>query len=76
MAKKIKKDLSFEEAISEVELSIASLEKGETTLDESLEAYKRGTQLLSYCLDILEKAKQEVFIYEQGEYKKFEEGVE
>lgn len=76
MAKKSKKNLSFEEAISEVEQSIASLEQGDITLDESLEAYKRGTQLLSYCLDILEKARQEVFIYEQGEYKKFKEGVE
>lgn len=68
----------FEEALEEVEAAIKDLEKDDVTLDDSLEAYKRGTQFLSYCLDILEQAQQEVSIYEkeQGEYKKFEEGIE
>lgn len=68
--------MSFEEALSEVEDTIANLEKGNITLEESLEAYKKGTKLLAYCQNLLEKAEQEVSIYEQGGYKNFIEGVE
>ena len=47
------KAVSFEEAMAELETIVASLEKGEGTLDESIVLFTRGMELTGLCNDIL-----------------------
>lgn len=68
MPKKVKQ--SFESAIDELENIIKQLENGTLTLEESIESYKKGMTLATYCSNVLQKAEQEVFIYEENSFKK------
>jgi len=52
--------LTYEEALKELEQIVAMLEEDELTLDKSLELYKRGQGLLTHCSDILNKAQLQV----------------
>lgn len=53
-------DMSFEEAIAELEAIINQIEQGQVGLEESLAAYRRGAALLKRCREILENAEQQV----------------
>jgi len=61
----------FETAVSELEKIIAEMEAGKLTLEDSLNAYKRGSELLEYCRSKLEDAQQQVSILEDGVLKDF-----
>lgn len=74
MAKKATKD--FESAITELEDIITELERGTVSLDDSIKKYKQGIELAARCSEILKKAEQEVYIYEQKSFKKFNEDNE
>jgi exodeoxyribonuclease VII small subunit len=54
------KDLSFEDALKELETLVKRLEAGDSTLDQAIEDYTRGTQLRSYCQQKLEDARLKV----------------
>ncbi|MBP3887052.1 MAG: exodeoxyribonuclease VII small subunit [Cellulosilyticum sp.] len=69
-----KSEKNFEEAIAELETSVKRLEDGDITLEESIAEYKRGMDLAAYCMEVLKKAEQEIYVYEENHYKKFEEG--
>ncbi|MFN3594436.1 MAG: exodeoxyribonuclease VII small subunit [Thiobacillaceae bacterium] len=66
----------FESALSELESLIAGLEAGQLTLEQSLNAYRRGVELLAYCQRVLGEAEQQVKILEAGELKDLNAGVE
>jgi exodeoxyribonuclease VII small subunit len=53
---------TFETALAELEKIVASMEGGQLPLEESLEAYKRGTELLKLCQQQLQDAEQQVRI--------------
>lgn len=53
-------DLSFEEASSELEALVASLESEQKTLDDSMALFERGQALIKHCSDLLEKAELKV----------------
>lgn len=53
---------SFETALAELERIVASMEGGQLPLEESLAAYKRGTELLKLCRQQLQDAEQQVRI--------------
>ena len=72
MARKAEKN--FEKAITELEESVRRLENGEITLEESIAEYKKGMDLAAYCMEVLKKAEQEIYVYEETHYKKLEEG--
>lgn len=72
MARKQAKN--FEKAITELEESVKRLEDGDITLEESIAEYKKGMDLAAYCMEVLKKAEQEIYLYEENHYKKFEEG--
>ena len=69
-----KSDKNFEKAITELEESGKRLEDGDITLEESIKEYKKGMDLAAYCMDVLKKAEQEIYVYEASHYKKLEEG--
>jgi len=53
-------DLSFEEAVEQVEAVIDGIENGEIGLEESIEQYERGMKLLTYCKTVLDRAEQRI----------------
>jgi exodeoxyribonuclease VII small subunit len=52
----------FETALKELEGVVAKLEKGDTTLDESLKSFERGIKLTRVCQKALADAEQKVDI--------------
>ena len=49
-------DLSYEQAFSELEAIVATLENEQKPLDESLQLYERGQLLVQYCAALLDQA--------------------
>lgn len=56
MEQKSVEELTFEEALVELETIVAQLEAGEITLEASLTLFERGQQLATRCNMQLEKA--------------------
>jgi len=62
----------FEDAISELEAIVDKLEKGELSLDESIEYFQKGIELSKYCSKKLDEVEKKISILtedEQGELK-------
>ena len=53
-------EMSFEEALAELEGVVARLERGDVALDESIALYERGAQLRKRCQDKLSEAEEKV----------------
>ena len=51
------KGTSFETLFSELEATVAKLEAGDLSLDESLALFQRGMELSKRCTEMLEKAE-------------------
>lgn len=49
-------ELSFEEALLELEQTVAQLESGNLTLDASLALFERGQRLATHCGQLLDRA--------------------
>ena len=52
--------LSFEDALTELEGIVASLERGEVSLDAAISAFERGTELKTLCQARLDEARMKV----------------
>ncbi|MBK7452497.1 MAG: exodeoxyribonuclease VII small subunit [Anaerolineales bacterium] len=62
-AKKTEKtveELSYEEALTELEGIVESLEDGQNPLEESLNLFERGQALVTHCGALLESAQLKV----------------
>lgn len=59
-SKKPQENPDFEAAIIELEDLVARLEKGELSLDDSLQQFKRGVELTRRCQKFLDDAQQVV----------------
>lgn len=55
-------ELSYEEAIKELEQIVEDLENDQLTLEESIRKFKRGVELYNYCNKILTKLEGEIKI--------------
>ena len=66
-----KKSLDYESAMGELEQIVTDMETGKLSLEDSLAAYKRGAELLSFCRSKLEDAQQQVSVLENGVLKDF-----
>ena len=58
--KKDSTDISFEDALRELEGIVTSLERGEVSLDDAIAAFERGTALKAQCQARLEEARMKV----------------
>lgn len=56
----------FEAALSELESIISQMETGQMPLQQSLTAYKRGTELLSFCQKALADVEQQIRILNES----------
>ena len=54
------KDLSFEQALGELETIVRGLEAGETELEKSISAYERGIALKKHCETKLKDAQAKI----------------
>jgi exodeoxyribonuclease VII small subunit len=53
---------SFEQALSQLERIVASLERGEPELTSALAKYEKGVSLLTQCHRLLDQAEQSVAV--------------
>ena len=53
-------NLSFEDALKELETIVEKLERGEVSLDDAVAAYERGAILKKLCQDRLDEARLKV----------------
>ncbi|MES2886771.1 MAG: exodeoxyribonuclease VII small subunit [Pseudomonadota bacterium] len=60
---------SYEEALAELERLVAAMEGGQMPLDQLLENYRRGADLLQFCRARLEAVEQQVKVLEEGQLK-------
>ena len=52
--------LGYEDAVRELEALVESIEQGEVSLEASLQAYRRGEQLVRHCRRLLDAAEATV----------------
>ncbi|MEN8172207.1 MAG: exodeoxyribonuclease VII small subunit [Chloroflexota bacterium] len=53
-------ELSYEQALSELEALVAGLESDGHTLDDAMSQFERGQELTQHCAALLEKADLKV----------------
>jgi exodeoxyribonuclease VII small subunit len=59
--------LSYETALAELERLVAAMEAGQLPLDQLLDSYRRGAELLNVCRGRLEAVEQQVQVLENGQ---------
>ena len=65
-------ELKFEAALSELEQIIQSMEGGRLPLEESIAAYRRGSELLKHCQLQLSDAEHKIQVLENGTLRDFD----
>jgi len=60
---------TYEDALGELDRLVIAMEGGKLPLDQLLESYKRGSELLSFCRVRLEAVEQQVKVLEDGQLK-------
>ena len=53
-------ELSYEEALTELEAILSSMEEGQSSLEESMNLFERGQALVARCGALLESAQLKV----------------
>jgi exodeoxyribonuclease VII small subunit len=54
------KDMSFEQALKELEQIVGRLERGDVELEQSIAIYERGEALRAHCDRLLQRAEAKV----------------
>jgi exodeoxyribonuclease VII small subunit len=62
---------TYEQALAELERLVVAMEAGQLPLDQLLDGYKRGAELLAFCRARLEAVEQQVKILEDGQLRPF-----
>ncbi|WP_412564727.1 exodeoxyribonuclease VII small subunit [Thalassobius sp. MITS945101] len=60
MSEKPVGEMSFEEAMRELETVVGQLERGDVALEDSIKLYERGAQLKARCEAKLKEAEEKV----------------
>ena len=63
---------TFTEALNNLQKAASDIGKQATTLEESLKLFEEGMKEAEYCKNILDKAEQQILVYENGELKSAE----
>ena len=59
--------MNFEETMAELEKTVAMLESGDATLDQSLELFEKGIKLSKQCQKMLDCAEKKVSVLMAGD---------
>ncbi|KAA0002274.1 MAG: exodeoxyribonuclease VII small subunit [Thermoplasmata archaeon] len=54
------KDMTFEEALENLERVVDELEKGELSLDDTIHKFEEGMKLLKICREKIEEAEMKI----------------
>jgi exodeoxyribonuclease VII small subunit len=65
-------DLSYEQALDELERLVAAMEGQQLPLDQLLQSYQRGAELLALCRGRLQAVEQQVKLLDGAELKAWE----
>jgi exodeoxyribonuclease VII small subunit len=60
---------SYEQALSELDRLVQQMEAGQMPLDELLDGYRRGAELLGFCRGKLQSVEDQVKLLEGGQLK-------
>lgn len=60
---------SYEQALAELDQLVRQMEGGQLPLDQLLEGYRRGAELLAYCRDRLQAVEEQVKLLDDGVLK-------
>lgn len=63
---------SFENAVAELEAIVAAMEKDSLPLEEALQHYQRGIELLKHCQGTLSAAEHKIRILEEDQLRDFQ----
>ena len=69
MTEKTVAELSFEEAMAELEKVVTQLERGDVALEQSIKLYERGAALKALCASKLKDAEEKVELIRAAEGK-------
>jgi exodeoxyribonuclease VII small subunit len=61
--------LTYEQAIAELDRLVAQMEGGQLPLDQMLDGYKRGAELLNLCRSQLQAVEAQVKVLDEGQLK-------
>ena len=64
-----KEPASYEVALAELDRLVQQMEGGQLPLDQLLDGYRRGAELLSYCRSRLQVVEEQVKLLEEGQLK-------
>ena len=55
-----KKNMTFENALENLEKLVQQLESGETGLEDSMKKFEEGQELIKFCLEKLNEADEQI----------------
>lgn len=61
-----KEPASYEQALAELDRLVQQMEGGQLPLDQLLESYKRGAELLAFCRSRLQAVEEQVRLLDEG----------
>jgi exodeoxyribonuclease VII small subunit len=61
--------VTYEQALAELDRLVAQMEGGQLPLDQMLDGYKRGAELLNICRSKLDAVQDQVKLLEDGQLK-------
>lgn len=60
---------TYEQALAELDRLVLQMEGGQMPLDQLLDGYRRGVQLLGYCRERLQVVEEQVKVLDEGQLK-------
>ena len=64
-----KEPVSYEQALAELDRLVQQMEGGQLPLDQLLDGYRRGAELLTFCRSRLQAVEEQVKLLEDGQLK-------
>ena len=64
---KDKEKLTFEQALARLEQIVTAIEEGEVPLEQSIDKYAEGVELVKQCRQILDSAEKKIQLLGKGE---------
>jgi len=65
-------EMKYEAALAELEQIVRNMEGGQLPLEESIAAYRRGSELLKHCQQQLNDAERKIQVLENGALRDFD----
>jgi exodeoxyribonuclease VII small subunit len=64
-----KEPANYEQALAELDRLVAQMEGGQLPLDQLLDGYRRGAELLGFCRARLQAVEEQVKVLDEGQLK-------